>query len=164
MPDHDIVLKEVKPKATMSLRQHIVNLDNIMFLFYTMAQVLRENGVQSNGEPSVVIYHDVEVPGFSAEVELAIPVTKSPVNTITLSPERAIYRNELPGVKTMACTLHKGGYSARLAAHIAAAQWMAHNGYRLSGPVREVVHRHYGAANDADNMIEIQFPVKRLAQ
>lgn len=156
LPEHEVILKQVPARQVMSLREHISNFDSMIPLFYTLTQVLRENGISPSAEPALAIYHDVEIPGLSAEVEIAIPVERTRLEQIALSHNRRIARGQLNGVPKMASTFHQGNYTARIIAYVSAARWMEYNHHRLIGPIREIFHRYDGI----DNLVEVQFPVQ----
>ncbi len=72
----------------------------------------------------------------------------------------------LPAVDSLACTIHHGPFVTISEAYNAIGQWITDNGYRITGPCREI---YLGPAKnnsqtDPDTVTEIQFPVERVAK
>jgi effector-binding domain-containing protein len=67
----------------------------------------------------------------------------------------------LPGVETMACTIHHGPFTAIGQAHEAVGRWTETNGYRICGPNREVYLQYSRDGDPADYVTEIQYAVQK---
>ena len=73
---------------------------------------------------------------------------------------------ELPAVETMACTIHHGPFMTIGEAYNASGKWITDNGYRITGPCREVYLRpkEDGDKDDSNIVTEIQFPVEKAVK
>ena len=83
---------------------------------------------------------------------------------VELAESSRIKVEQLPGVETMACTVHHGPYAALHQAHTAIHKWIEDNGYRVNGPEREVYlsPAKAGSQTDPKSVTEIQYPVEKV--
>jgi effector-binding domain-containing protein len=70
---------------------------------------------------------------------------------------------ELPAVPSMVCAIHHGPFQALNQAYDALTKWIDENGYRISGPIREVYLRPSDddSQTDPNTVTEIQVPVTK---
>ncbi|GEM_PF-3589166 len=122
--------------------------------FRDVRQVVTDNDAGYAGY-DIALYHGI--PGQTdLAIEAAIPVSA------TLPESEDIKQYELPAVQMVAYTIHYGGYETVHEAHGAIQQWMAENGYRPSGAVRDV-YLAFDVMNDPKTwMTEIQYPVEKI--
>ena len=64
---------------------------------------------------------------------------------------------ELPG-GTFASAVHHGAFTGFAQLHQALLRWIDGNGYQITGPFREVYHRH-DPRTPHDSVTEVQYPV-----
>jgi len=69
----------------------------------------------------------------------------------------------LPDVATMACAVHQGDYVGIAHAYAALYAWLDANGYRRTGPERQLHVRYEDGGDPATFVTEVQFPVSRTA-
>ena len=67
----------------------------------------------------------------------------------------------LPAVETMASTIHRGNFSTLGQAYNDILKWVEANGYRISGPNRELNLEYERDGDPSKYVTEIQFPVEK---
>jgi effector-binding domain-containing protein len=152
--DQDIVLKDL-PKITIaSIRDKIPAYGEVGKLYGELFPTLGRAFVRFAGPP-FSIYHDPEYRESDIDVEAAVPVKGKP-------KERGrIKVRELEPVKA-ACMVHKGSFESIAPVYQALMKWIDVNGYRISGPPREVHIKSVGQVkNPADYITEVQVPVEK---
>ena len=70
----------------------------------------------------------------------------------------------LPNVESMACIVHHGPFVTLGESYTAIFKWIEMNGYRISGPAREIYIQpaDKGSQTDPNTVTEIQFPVEKV--
>jgi effector-binding domain-containing protein len=69
---------------------------------------------------------------------------------------------ELPGAEQMACLVHEGSYETVGGTYGQLMKWIEANGYRVTGPCREVYLQGPESGGDPSTYVtEIQFPVEK---
>lgn len=105
--------------------------------------------------PPFAVYHDQEFKEDDVDVEAGAPVAGP------LPGGEGVNSTVLPG-GTFASTLHAGSYESIGEAYERIMAWISENGYRPSGPCRELYLTDPNAVKDpADNRTEILFPVEK---
>jgi len=160
MPDYEVVLKRIEPVLVASVRDIIPDMEQINATFnrlfdevygYACAQRAQFGG------PGLDLWHDPEPRMENMEVE-ACATLAAPI-----PPSERVRVYELPAVETAASTTHHGDFSGIGDAHRAVMQWIEHNGYRVSGPGREVYHVYERTGDPSKWITELQYPVSRVA-
>ncbi len=169
MPTYDVVLKKVDPQTVVAIRDVIPTYYDQGPLWKELSTYLERHGAKAIG-PSLTIYYDAEYRERDVDVEVATPVKE-----LLPSNERVAIR-ELPGAELMACVIHRGSYETLDQAYTALLAWIEVNGYRVTGPGREVYLRCPGNDYDAPEAVgyeeyladtpdacvtEVQFPVEK---
>jgi len=104
----------------------------------------------------MLILHDGEYKESDVDVEAAVPIGKK----ISGSDRVKVY--ELPAIEQAASVVYKGAYDHINEAYNALMTWIESNGYQIAGPDREIYFNDPSKTkNPADNITEIQFPVKK---
>src|SRR5579864_8428056 len=131
MPDYDVVIKQVEPQLVASVRDTLPGYPAVGRLFDEVYGFLARSGVNGLTALGAAIWHDNEYKTSDIDGEAAV-FLKQPV------PESGRVRvYELPAA-TMASVVHKGAYNAFSQAYEAIGRWIDANGYRITGPNREV--------------------------
>jgi DNA-binding transcriptional MerR regulator len=155
MSKQEVALKEIPDQAVASVRDVIPAYGDLDQLFGEAFAYLGQHGINPAGPP-IGIYHDEEYRERDADVEIAVPVTDPVPEGEWVKPRR------LPAVDEMACLTHQGGYDTIGGAYGQLMGWIEANGYRLSGPPREVYLRGPESGEDASGYVtEIQIPVEK---
>jgi predicted transcriptional regulator YdeE len=106
--------------------------------------------------PSMAIYYDSEYHDRGIDVEAALPILGSAPGT----PRVEVH--SLPAVEIMACAVHQGSYELLTGAYEAIMGWIESNGYRVSGPCRDVYLQGPESGIDpAEYVTEVQFPLSK---
>jgi effector-binding domain-containing protein len=156
MPDYDVVIKQIEPQLVASVRDTLPNYPGVGRLFDEVYGYLARSGVNGSGEIGVAIWHDEGYRTSDIDGEAAVSL-KQPIPE---SERVKVY--ELPAA-TMASVVHKGAYNRLSQAYEALARWIEANGYRITGPNREVyLYCTQPVRQDDDSYVtEIQFPVEK---
>jgi len=175
LPDYEVVLKEVPTQRVVGIRDVIPGYQDVMSLFQELRALLRAQNVAPHAtRPCLAIYYDAEYRDQGVDAEAAAPLSRSLRGT-----PRTVVHN-LPGAETMACVIHQGGYQGLPGAYEALITWIEANGYRVTGPNRDVYLKGPEAGpgmvtglapadafrtarefRPADYITEVQFPVER---
>ena len=168
MPTYDVVLKKVEPQTVVVIRDVISTYGDQGSLWKELSVYLEQHGAKAIG-PSLTIYYDTEYRERDVDVEVATPVSAP------LPGNERVKVRELPGTELMACVIHQGSYDTLDQAYAALLTWIEANGYRVTGPDREVYLRCPGNDYDAPEAVgyeeyladtpgacvtEVQFPVE----
>jgi DNA-binding transcriptional MerR regulator len=156
MPDYDVVIKQVEPQLVASVRDTLPSYPAIGRLFDEVYGYLSRFGVNGVSSLGIAIWHDDEYKASDIDGEAAV-VLKQPV-----AEGDRIKVYELPAV-TVASTVHKGAYNRLSQAYEASGRWIEANGYKITGPGREV-YLYCGEPvrqDDESYVTEIQFPVEK---
>jgi DNA-binding transcriptional MerR regulator len=153
MPNFEVVLKSVPAMLVASRRVTIPTNDEvpayIVPAFSEAAAYAKEQGAKEAG-PCLAVWHTPTDVYANEVAEAAVPIDR-PVS----SSERVqVY--ELPA-EQMASVVHQGDFDEFTQGHTAALLWIEANGYRVTGPFREI----YIKSNPGDSTTEIQFPVAK---
>ena len=165
MPKYEVVIKEVKPQMVMGVRDIIATFPDVGRLFGEVERYVAQRG----GKPSGVcmaIYYDDGANFTNIDAEAATPVVAP------LPESDRVKYHQVPGVKAVAATLHKGPYDGLGEAYNALVSWTEANGYRIVGHSREMYLRGHtdsdlkypkgSETNDPNEFLtEIQFPVEK---
>ena len=158
MSDFDVRLKKVEPQLVASIQETIPDWEQVTPTFNRLfdeviAYVGRAGGHMA-GAP-FDRWLDAEMRQADMQVEACAPLA-SPI-----APNDRVQVSEMEGAETMASTIHHGPFTALKQAHEAVIRWAETNGYRLSGPSREI-YLQYERNGDPNNYItEIQYPVAK---
>lgn len=153
MPAYEVVIKQLAPQTVATVRQVIPAYADVGRLFGELFGYLGQHGAHPAGAP-ITVYHDAEYRERDADVEAAVPIA-GPL----ASGERVAVR-ELPGTRA-ACVVHRGAFDTIGEAYSALMQWIEVNGYRISGPSREVYLRGPESGGDPGTYVtEVQLPVE----
>jgi effector-binding domain-containing protein len=154
MPTQEIVIKTIPAQSVASVRD-TVPVGGLGQLFGEVFGYLGQRGVNPVGPP-VGIYHDQEFREEAVDAEVAVPVAGS-------VPEgERVKARELPGAEQMACLVHEGSYETVGGTYGQLMKWIEANGYRVTGPCREVYLQGPESGGDPSTYVtEIQFPVEK---
>ena len=168
MPTYDVVLKKVEPQTVVAIRDVISTYGDQGSLWKELSVYLEQHGAKAIS-PSLTIYYDTEYRERDVDVEVATPVSAP------LPGNERVKVRELPGTESMACVIHQGSYDTLDQAYAALLTWIEANGYRVTGPDREVYLRCPDNDYDAPEAVgyeeyladtpdacvtEVQFPVE----
>jgi effector-binding domain-containing protein len=155
MPIQEVVIKKVPAQTIASVRDTVAAV-GIAQLFGELFGYLGQRGLGPAGPP-MSIYYDEEFRENAIDAEIAAPVAGK-------VPEGGrIKVRELPAIAQAASIIHEGGYEDIGGTYGQLLKWIEANGYRITGPVREVYVQGAESGRDpSDYVTEIQFPVEKV--
>ncbi|MEZ4767132.1 MAG: GyrI-like domain-containing protein [Caldilineales bacterium] len=134
MPAYEVVIKEVPAMRVAGLRDTVADYGSQGPLWDELMGYVFGKGGRPAG-PCLTVYFDEEYKESDVDLEVVQPIEGS----LTSGGRVQIY--DLPGADTMASTVHTGPYSQFTDAYAALMQWISANGYRITGPNREIYLR-----------------------
>jgi effector-binding domain-containing protein len=156
MLNHKVVVKQVEPLLVASMRRRMPAHHQITPLYDELNTYLMQQGVTPAGP--ITIWHDESYHESDVDTEAAITLEAPVRGTASVK----VY--ELPG-ESMASTVHCGSYNNLGQAYDALNAWIDSNGYRVSGPPREIYLCFPGDEplrfDDESYVTEIQLPVEK---
>jgi DNA-binding transcriptional MerR regulator len=161
---YEVVIKRIEPLKVASVRGIIPTPPEQGLLWAELGEFLASQHARSV-DPCVTLYHDEGYKERDWDIEVCQPFEGEVKET------GRVKVRTLPAVQTMACTLHHGPFQTVHEAYEAITKWIEANGYRISGPPREVTL--HATANpeggvvgaiqtDPETMVEVQFPVEKV--
>ncbi len=155
MTEYEVLLKSVEPVRVAGIRRVISKYQAIGPVFAELCQHLQENFIKPVG-PGIAIWYEPEFKEHDVDAEAAIPVHATTIASSDVTV------HELPDVRLMACTFHRGSFDKLPAAYTAVGDWMRSNDYKVVGPIREVYVEMDEDGSPNNYLTEIQFPVVKL--
>ncbi len=157
MPKYDVVIKTVPSLLVASRRVTIPTNDQVPeYLkpaYQEVYDYLRKQGVREDGL-CMALWHSPADVYANEDAEAMVVVDRLLPGTENVK----VY--ELPSVQ-VAAVVHKGDFEEFTQGHAALLEWIDANGYRISGPYRELYIKH-DKNNLADTITEIQHPVEKV--
>lgn len=159
MPEYEVVLKRVEPIRVASVRGVIPSMDlvtpTLNRLYDEVISHINVEGGRFAG-PALDLWHEMGMKETDINVEAAMPISGE------LADGERVKVSTLPAVESMACVILHGDFSGMGKAHAAVNEWIHANGYKHSGPGREV-YLHYDRNGDTSQFVtEIQYPVEKV--
>jgi DNA-binding transcriptional MerR regulator/predicted transcriptional regulator YdeE len=153
MARYDVLVKDIPAQWIASVREVIPTYPDVGRLY---PRVIEKLGPNPPISLSTAIWHDTEFKESDVDAEAGFYL-KGPIE-----PRDGIQVHELPAAK-VASLIHHGAFKTLNQAYGAVMQWIESNGYRISGPVREVyLHVNLPVKQDDESSItEIQVPVAK---
>src|SRR5574341_1896663 len=157
MSKYDVVIKSVEAVKAASVRGVIPTPPEQGGLWGELEGYLELQHVHPNGA-CFTLYHDDEYKERDWDVEVCEPINAD------VSESERVKVQTLPALPAVACTLHNGPFVTIGEAYNAIGKWITDNGYRITGPCREVYLRPSkdNSQNDPETVTEIQFPVEKV--
>lgn len=156
MSKYDVVIKKVDEMKTASVRDVVPTPPEQGGLWGELEGYLAMNRVRPNGA-CFTLYHDDEFKERDWDLEVCEPID------VDVTESTRVKVRTLPA-STLACTLHNGPFTTIGEAYNAIGKWITDNGYRITGPCREVYLKpaKNGSQTDPETVTEIQFPVEKV--
>ena len=157
-PRYEVLVKPVQPRQVAGIRDMIAEYRDIGDLIGELRSYLGGRGVAPDPlVPCLAVYYDAEYRDRGADVEVAVPLDGR------LRGNARVVVHELPGSATAATLVHTGGYDRIPAAYRALMAWTQANGYRSSGPNREIYLQGFESDSDPGSFVtELQLPVEAI--
>ncbi len=158
MPTYEVVLKQVPAQKVAGVQGVAPNWAELgptfNHLFDEVIGYLAQSGGKMTG-PAIALYHDREYRDHDINVAAAMPTDSD------LPGNARVHLHELPAVETMACLIYPGPFTGIEAGYKAMMDWIAANGYQISGPNREVYLAYEREGDPAKYVTELQIPVEK---
>jgi predicted transcriptional regulator YdeE/DNA-binding transcriptional MerR regulator len=151
LPQYEVVFKSARPQRVVGIRDVVPGYHGLERLFGELGDYLQTQSVPPEAaQPRLAVYYDAEYHEGGLDVEAAAPAP----GPLPGTPRVLVH--QLPGVETLACVVHSGPREDLGGAYSALAAWIEANGYRVSGPNRDVYLQ-----GPAKCVTEVQFPVQK---
>lgn len=156
MPHYDIVIKTLPPCLVAS--QHLIIPTNdevpdyLKPAFKKVSDYIQSQNAKTTGA-CFTLWHTASDTYTNEEVEVIFPIDRPLESTKELN----VYT--LPEVQ-VASTIHQGNFDDFTGAHVALLTWIEDNGYRVSGPFREIYLE--GDSESGESTTEVQFEVTKV--
>ena len=156
MSEYDVVIKKVDPITVACLRETIPSYSRQGVLWKALEGYLAMHRVRPSG-PCFTMYLDEEYKESEVDAMVCEPIN------VDLTESSRVKVQQMPGVETMACTVHHGPFTTIGEAHNAILKWIEDNGYHVNGPEREIYLNpaKAGSQTDPKTVTEIQYPVEK---
>ena len=158
MPAYDVVLKSVAPLKVAQIQGVAPDMEHLGptldRLFDQVIDHIRQQGATEAG-PGITLYYDSEYCDRDINVGACMAFSGS------LNDGEQVKVSELTAVETMASVIHHGSFSIMNQAYNAIFKWIETNGYRISGPNRELNLEYKRGGDQAAFVTEIQIPVEK---
>ena len=157
MSQYDVIVKKVEPVRVAIVRDVVPSQDEITStfnrLFDEVIEYIKDTGAGFAG-PAVLLWYDF------GNMENAPVAAAIPTNGAVPGNDR-VRIEVLEGVEQMASVLHRGPFSTLMGAYDAGMRYIEANGYRISGPSREVNLEYDRDGDPNQYLTEVQFPVEK---
>jgi effector-binding domain-containing protein len=159
MSKYDVVIKKADEIKIASVREIIPLPSDQGPMWEELGGYLAQSHVRPSGA-CFTLYFDDEFKERDWDLEVCEQID------VDLKESKRIKVRTLPAVDSLACTIHHGPFTTISEAYNALGQWITDNGYRITGPCREVYLRpqENGSQTDPKTVTEIQFPVEKIAK
>ena len=154
---YNISVKSIPAYQVLSLRKVVPTYYSEGDLWKELSAFAGAQKIEITGN-TFSIYHDTEFRETDVDIELCAQVKK-----MEKAKEPFCFRMTEP-VPHMACTMVYGDFANIKGAHLAFAEWLQKNSeYKMSNPMRQIVHRGPWNENDPEKyLIELQIPLEHI--
>jgi DNA-binding transcriptional MerR regulator len=157
----DIVLKSVPAQGYLALREILPNADAALQIMRELIQTLPDRTKREQLGHFTTVVHSETLESDRLDIELGAVFTGASGVTVQLPSNRLLKVRQLPEIATMATVVRIGGFEQNCKSYGAIGLWVENNGYRISGPGREVLIQPPRTEQLDEMVTEIQFPVER---
>ncbi|MBE3560478.1 MAG: MerR family transcriptional regulator [Ktedonobacteraceae bacterium] len=154
MPTYDVIVKHVEPQLVASIRDVVPRYQDVGRLIGELYAYLQQQG--TGGGLTAAVWHDEGYKASDVDAEVVIFLK----DRVPATERVQVY--ELPAA-TMASVIHRGSYATLNQAYDALVRWIETNGYKITGPNRELyLYNVVPVRQDDESYVtEIQFPVEK---
>lgn len=162
MPAIDVLLKQVEPLTIAGAREVVPSpalmRERCIALDKQVCDLITAAGLKTDGV-SFALYYSGEDAGIDVEMAYAVEASSTEVKSPNQATIHAL------SAATVAYVVYTGSYDDFGAVgqiHGALHQWIVENGYQIANPSREYYLRPLSGLNDAQGVMEIQYPVEKI--
>jgi DNA-binding transcriptional MerR regulator len=163
-PSHsifDIVLKSIPLQGYLAVREVLPNADAALNMMRELIQTLPERTERNILGHFTTVIHSETLESDCLDIELGAVFSGASDVTVRLPSGCVLKVQQLPEIATMATVMRIGGFEQNCQSYGAIGLWVEDNGYRISGPGREVLIQPPRTRQLDEMITEIQFPVER---
>jgi DNA-binding transcriptional MerR regulator len=156
MPEFEVKIKKVEKVNVLSIRDVIKDYPDQGALWDELDAYVERHRIRVQ-PPGVTVYYQEE-PEIDVEVCLGV---QDPARAAAAPQDGRVTLRELPEIEAAAAVVYRGPLRAIGDGYKALMGWVERQGYRISGPAREVYLRGPQAHSQADPgvLVELQAPV-----
>ncbi|MDP4089540.1 MAG: MerR family transcriptional regulator [Bacillota bacterium] len=152
---YDVVIKSIDSMKVAALRDFIPGYSEQGHLWEELGEHINKHNVKIV-PPCMAIYHDAGNKEEMVDAEVVEPIVGE------LPETGRIKVKDLEAVEQMACVVHQGPFQTLDAAYAAVLKWIEENGYKITGPQRELYLKGEWMTEDPNEYVtELQFPIGR---
>lgn len=160
-PEYDIVIKQLPAQDYLSLREVLPGPAAALAIMKELLQALPSQLERETLGQFMTVVHSETLESDQLDIELGATYLGAHPPVVKLPGSRYLQVRQLPAITTMATVVRMGGFEQSCGCYGAIGLWVENNGYRITGPGREVLI-HPPRNERLDEMVtEIQFPVER---
>jgi DNA-binding transcriptional MerR regulator len=156
MPEYDVALKTIPPMMVAACRIRVPTNDMVPELL-GKAYARTYDHIRAQGgkalDPCMALWHTTADTYTDEDTEAIVPVDRA------LPDGDGVKVYELAG-GTVASAVHHGNFAGFTKLHPALLRWIDANGYRITGPSREIYIRN-DRKEPEDSVTEVQYPVEK---
>jgi DNA-binding transcriptional MerR regulator len=160
----DIVLKSVPSQGYLALREVLPDANTALGIMRELVQSLPKHTKPEQLGYFTTVVHSESLESDRLDIELGAIFSGARDMTVRLANQRLLQVRHLPEVASMATVVRVGGFEQNCQSYGAIGLWVENNGYRISGPGREVLIQPPRTQQLEEMITEIQFPVERNQQ
>ncbi len=154
---YEITFKQVEPLLVASLRRHVPAYANLAIPFGELRDYLARCGA-GHKYPSIILWRFSGSETGEEEQEFEVEICERLDEPVPETGQVRVYT--LPGLELAASVIHRGDLALAFQAYQALASRVEEQGYRVSGPTRQI-HLSFNPRNDPETFVtEFQIPLQ----
>ena len=164
---YEVQIKEVEtlPVAALRCALEVPSPEQISLVihqgFRRLFQALHRRRARYGGGPNIINWLEAERHEAPGDLLVAVPLS-APLPGAPAGTEDSVRSITLPAAPSVASVIHHGPVRAVEGALVALFTYVEENGWRISGPRRDLMWQYGGDPDSGDSMDEIQFPIQRV--
>ena len=155
----DIILKEIPSQPFFSFRETLSDIRQSQLYLKEMSQLLPSRIGKKKMSHFTAVYHSEAFAMENVDIQMGFLLKDGVDDVIQLKSGPELAMHILPHVETAACVVRVGGMTNGFESYGNIGQWIESNGYKMSGPVRELFIVPPNPQKIEETVCEIQFPV-----
>ena len=157
--EDDVILKSVPAQPFYSTRKVLSNLFNIKAISAELKQLVPEYVGQKRLSYLTVIGHSEGFQVKDADIEIGFLLNDAVNQSLLLPSGNEVKMRILPAEEKVISAVRIGRYENGFDGYANLGRWVEQNGFKMTGPVREIFIKPPTPDNPDDAVFEIQFPI-----
>ena len=158
----NVVVKSIPSQPFFSTRAVFSTENELFQLINQMTHLITAEIAASVLGPMAGVFWEESFSTSNKDIEIGYFLKKPIEKTIRLSDVHLIRSHTLPPVKTMATVVQTASQDLDFIGLGNIARWIEANGYRMTGPYREIIFDANRLSEIANATIEIQMPIEKV--